>query len=224
MTRVNTGADVQSRQMGGDVVGFTGTTTSAPTATTATDTGASFGSNTLVGHIVTIGSTFGVIVSHTSTVLTVDMWHNPTLPITSVTGGGTAGETAAATPSSGVYVILPGNAPAWYMALSTNATAPTSTDTALAGELWVSGGGLNRSRATYAHTTGASSYTLSKTYIMNASDNGGSAATINKIGIFNFQVTTTPSGSTGMLFETAVPNPPVLVSGDQVAVSDVISI
>jgi hypothetical protein len=212
--------------MGGDTIGATGTTSSAPTSTTLTDSTQTWTTNQWVGHVVTVGSVFGLVVSNTATVLTIDLWHNPTLPIPTVTGGGLAGETAGTTPGSGTYLIQPGNAPAWYIGLSTSATAPSATDTLLGSELWASGGGLNRSRATYSHTTGASSFALSKTYIMNSSDNSGSAATINKIGSFQAQVLATPTSANSgpMMFETAVPNPPVLVSGDQVAITDTISI
>ncbi len=64
--RVNGGADGQASAMGGDLAGYTGSTTSSPTATTATDTGASWTTNAWAGHIVTLGSTTG--------------WSSPTPP------------------------------------------------------------------------------------------------------------------------------------------------
>jgi hypothetical protein len=108
------------------------------------------------------------------------------------------------------------SAPANYIGLSTNATAPAAGDTVLAGELNNAGGGLNRAQALYAHTAGTSSYTLTKTFTANASD--GASNTIQKIGIFN-------AASSGTMFlETAVPNPPTLVSGDQLTITETVSI
>jgi hypothetical protein len=107
-------------------------------------------------------------------------------------------------------------APANYIALSTNATAPASGDTTLAGELNNASGGLNRAQATYAHTAGTSSYTLTKTFTANSND--GASNTIQKIGVFN-------AASVGTLvFETAVPSPPTLVSGDQITITETVSI
>lgn len=229
--RVNSGADVQARQMGGDVVGDSGTTTSAPTATTATDTGKSWATNKWVGHIVVMGNNrYGVVLSNTGTVLTIDMWHSADAPLTAVTGGTFAGETAGSTPGSGTYIILPGSAPAWYIGISTNATAPAAGHTFLdngsgaISELWAASGGLNRSRATWAHTTSASTYTLTFTYTMVSAD--GSSQTLQKIGVFQAQVTAAPSASTSgpMLFSTALPSPPTLVPGDSVAITETVTI
>lgn len=98
-----------------------------------------------------------------------------------------------------------------YMALSTNATAPVATDTVLTGELNTAGGGLIRALATYAHTAGTTTYTLSRTFTANATD--GASNTVQKAGIF-----TAAAGGT-MVFETAVPSPPVMVAGDQLTVT-----
>ena len=49
-----------------------------------------------------------------------------------------------------------------FMALSENVTAPATSDTALASEITT--GGLARAQATYAHTSGATIYTLQKTF------------------------------------------------------------
>ncbi len=217
--RVNGGADLQARALGGDLlVGDTGTSTSAPTVTTLSDTGKAWTVNGYVGHVVSIGSTYGVVLSNTATVLTIDMWHTPTAP-----------DTVATTPASGVYVISAGQAPAWYIGISVTNTTPLIADTFLnnAGsisELWAAGGGLNRARATWAHTTAAASYTLTKQFTMAAAD--GSSLTLNKIGVFSAQVTAAPSAATSgpMLFETAVPSPPTLVPGDQVTFTETVSI
>lgn len=102
--------------------------------------------------------------------------------------------------------------PADYIALTENAVAPADADTALAGEL--TAGGLGRAIATYAHTAGASTYTLTKTF----TSSDATARTINKAGVFNAS-----SGGT-MVFETAVPSPPTLVSGDQLTITETVTI
>lgn len=211
--RVNGGADAQAAAMGGDIAGYTGTETSTPTGTTVTDTGATWTTNAWAGHIVVDRTgVYGVIVSNTATVLTIDRWYAPASP------GGAAGSTPG---SAGVYVILPGQAPYWYMALTANATAALATDTTLTGEITTSGGGLIRKLATYAHTAGAASYSLAATYTVNAADvTAGLPVTINKIGIFN----TLPGATGRMQFET-IPNAPATLSAlnDQVTITDTIS-
>lgn len=212
--KVNSGNDAQAAAMGGDVSGLSGTTTSAPTATTVTDSGAPFPTtgNGLAGHIVvmTSGTTaYGVIVSNTSTVLTIDRWYTANSP----------GGAAATTPTTGAYIVLPGQAPYWYMALSTDGTAPAATDTSLTSEINVAGAGLSRKIATFGHTIGVASYSLAATYTVNGSDTS-LPRTIAKIGIFNSIV-----GATGkMQFETAV-SPTAVMSavGDQLTVTDSVS-
>lgn len=197
--------------MGGDLAGVTGSTTSAPTATTVTDTGASFGTNLYAGHVVVMTSgtvAYGVIVSTTGTVLTIDQWYAP----------GSPGGAAVGPPTTGTYVVLPGQAPYWYIALTANSTAPAGTDTTLASEITTAGGGLKRKLATYAHTTSAASYSLSTTFTANGSDS--LPVTIAKIGIFNSVVPATGR----MQFETLVSPTAVLsASGDQLTVTDSIS-
>lgn len=204
--KVNSGNDGQAQAMGGDLAGATGTATGV-TATTLTDTGAAFG--TYTGHMVTMGGAYAVVVSNTGTVLTLDRWYTP----------GSPGGAAATTPTAGVYVILPGQAPYWYMALSTDGTAPAATDTTLASEINVAGAGLTRKLATYGHTLGVASYSLAATFTVNGSDTG-LPRTIQKAGIFNSIV-----GATGrMQFETAVsPSAVMSAVGDQVTLTDTVT-
>lgn len=205
--KVNTGNDFQACVMGGDLVGETGTATGSA-ATTLTNTGATFtttGSG-YAGHVVVADASpivYGVIVSNTATVLTVDKWYTAASP------GGAAASTPGTTAK---YIILSGGQPAFWLALSTNATGPSASDTTLAGELTASG--LQRAVATYAHTASATTYTLSKTF----TSADGTPRTIEKIGVFNC------SGTVGrMVFETAVTSPPVLVSGDQLTVTETVT-
>lgn len=107
-------------------------------------------------------------------------------------------------------------APANYIALTANTTTPASGDTSLTGEYVAASGGLNRAQATYAHTAGTTSYTLTKTFTMNSND--GTTATPAKIGVFN------ASSSGTMVFETAIPNPPTMVPGDQLTITETVSI
>lgn len=99
-----------------------------------------------------------------------------------------------------------------WIALTETATAPAAGDTALTGELTLSG--LGRAQAAYAHTGGASTYTLTKTF----TSADGTTRTINKIGVLN-------AVSAGTLvFTTAVPSPPALVSGDSLTITETVTI
>jgi hypothetical protein len=105
------------------------------------------------------------------------------------------------------------------MALTANNSAVVSTDTTLTGEITTAGGGLIRKLATYAHTTGASSYSLAATFTANGSDS--LPVTVAKIGIFN-----TLTGATGrMQFETLLSATATLsASGDSVTITDTVSL
>lgn len=189
---------------------LTGTAT-ATSATTLTSTG--FTASAYIGQIVLAGSTaanfvYGVIVSNTTTVLTVDRWYNPS------SLGGAAGTTPAATAP---FIILPGGAPAMYTALTANATAPAAGDTTLAAEITTAGGGLVRKMSTYAHTTGAASYTLTTTFTANGSDT--LPVTVAKIGVFTSLV----SGQ--MVFETLLSATATLsASGDALTTTHTVTI
>lgn len=214
--RVNSGADIQARQMA-STGGAVGTAT-ASSATTLTDSGASFGTSTgtntgHVGKVVAVGpngsgtgsTVFGVIISHTGTVLTVDQWYDAsTLAV---------GTTPNAT---GKYQILPGGSPAYYIGLTTDATTPAAGDTSLTSEL--TGSGWTRAQATYAHTTGATTYTLVKTF----TSADATPRTINKMAVFNAAVNAATAAQ--MIFESAIPSPPTLVSGDTITVTETVTI
>ena len=110
-----------------------------------------------------------------------------------------------------MFSLAPGAAGANYIAMTANATAPAAGSTALTGEFVAAGGGLLRAQATYAHTVGTGLTTLTKTFTANASD--GASNTINKAGLLT-------AASAGVLvLETAMPSPPILVSGDSTAVT-----
>jgi hypothetical protein len=70
-----------------------------------------------------------------------------------------------------------------YMALTANSSAASASSTTLTGEITTAGGGLIRKQATYAHTNGTSTSTLTATFTANSSDS--KPVTIAKIGVFN---------------------------------------
>lgn len=206
MTKVNSGNDGQARMMGGDVVGTSGTSTAAG-ATSLTDSGASWTTNAYIGHIVSTGTVYGIVTANSGTVLTVDRWYTPATP----------GGAAASTPSTGQYVVSPGNAPAWYVALTANNSAASAGDTSLTGEIVTSGGALVRKIAPYAHTAGAASYTLTPVFTANGSDS--LPVTIAKIGVFQSIVANL------MIFETLLSATATLSqSGDQLTVTETVSL
>ena len=101
-------------------------------------------------------------------------------------------------------------APGCWIGLTANSAAPQATDTALAGE--ITSGTLARAQATYAHTNGTASYTLTKTFTSDQS------VTIAKIGVF-----TAPTGGT-MVFSSLLNAVAQMVSGDQIQVTDTITL
>lgn len=206
---VNSGRDLQALTMGGDVTALAGTA-SATTATSLTSTG--FTASAYIGKIVIAGNSaatfvYGVITANTTTVLTVDRWYNPASP----------GGTAASTPSSTApFIIAPYGAGAPFMALTANASAAAGSDTTLAGEITTAGGGLIRKLGTYAHTTGAASYTITGVFTANGTDT--LSVTIAKMGLFN-----SLTGGT-MAFETLLNATATLsASGDQLTVTDTVT-
>lgn len=70
-----------------------------------------------------------------------------------------------------------------YFGLTANNTAVSSANTSLAEEITTAGGGLIRKQATYAHTSGTSTTTLTVTFTANGSD--ALPVTVNKFGVFN---------------------------------------
>lgn len=177
------------------------------TATTATTLTAATGFPTsgqaLAGSIVVAGpnasgsgsKVYGVIVSNSATVLTVDQWYDPT------SASGAAGTTPNATCS---YVVLPGQNPAAWMAITANSFSPTTADTTLAGELTTNG--FTRAVGTYAHTAAATTYSLVHLWTST-----GGTTTINVEAQFG-ACNTTAGGV--MPFESSEPTPPTLLSGD----------
>lgn len=100
--------------------------------------------------------------------------------------------------------------PADYIGLTANNTAEAAGSTTLTGE--IASGTLIRAQAAYSHTNGTATYTLVKTFTSDQT------ITINKIGVFN--------ASTGgtLVFETMLNAPGALVSGDQLTVTETVTL
>jgi hypothetical protein len=190
-----------------------GTLTGA-TATTATNSGATFptAGQGLAGQWVIVsanssgaGSTVaGVIVSNTSTVLTVDQWWG---------GVSTAGAAGTTPSTTGQYIILPGQASAPWMGVTPTAITPATSDTTLSGELTTNG--FARAVGTWAHTAAASTYTLVHLWTATGTE------TINAEAEFG---ACNPTGGGVMPFESLVPTPPALISGDTLQITSTISL
>lgn len=231
--RTNVGVDALSTSLlnfaqGGPGVAtggaFSGTATTAPTATTFTTDGVNIPANAAAGQLLVTTSganRFTVVQSNTSatnSVLTGDRWYDPTaLPAD-------PGVAAASTPTAGAWVLVPGSAPAGYLALANNATAtgPVATDTVLTGEITTAGGGLIRKLATYGHTAasgGAGTTTLTKTWTANGSDS--LPVIVSQIGVFVGVVV----AASRMPFKTALNATATLTtSGDQTTVTETVTL
>ena len=208
ITTANDGGRDQVAAMLGGKLGFgvSGTIATASGATSLTATGTPFVASAYIGQIVVAEETtnspvHGTIISNTTSVLTIDAWRN---------GDDSAGTTPGATAN---YHIIAGNAPARYIALTENAGAANAADTALTGELTT--GGLGRALGTYAHTLGAATLTLTKSFSVTAT-----FPAIHKAGLF--QVST--ASSSLLSFETVLNADASVVNGDTLQVTWTITI
>jgi hypothetical protein len=108
-------------------------------------------------------------------------------------------------------------APFAYVALTASTTTPASGDTTLAGEITTAGGGLVRALATYAHTAGTNTSTVTKTFTANGSDS--LPVTLAQIGVLN----ASSSGTLG--YHTALSSTATLASiGDSIAVTETVTL
>lgn len=104
-----------------------------------------------------------------------------------------------------------------YLALTANNTAPSAGDTTLTGEITTASGGLVRAQATYAHTTGASTYTLTKQFTANVSDS--LPVTVQKVAVLN-------ASSGGLMPWSSLLSPTATFSapGDATTITETITI
>lgn len=215
MARTNVGRDGQAIQMGGGANTATAPRTSTGmTATVLTDSGASFPTtgDTLAFRTVVVGTVEATIISNTGTALTVYRWRNPATP------GGANGSTPGATTA---YVVTNSVAPWNFIGISANAS-PASSDTALTSEIVTSGGGLIRKIAPYAHTTSATTWTLTPVFTANGSDS--LPVTVASIGVFQ-DLPSVPTGAAGQpIFTTSLNATATLTtSGDQLTITDTVT-
>lgn len=104
-----------------------------------------------------------------------------------------------------------------YLALTANSTNPAAGDTTLTGEIATASGGLVRGQATYAHTTGTSTFSLTKTFTANGNDS--LPVTVAKVGVFNASSGGSLVWST-LLGTTAT----ISASGDSLTVTQTITV
>ncbi len=104
-----------------------------------------------------------------------------------------------------------------YLALTANTTAPAAGDTTLTAEIATASGGLIRAAATYAHTNGQATYTLTKVFTVNGNDS--IPVTIGKVGVFN------ASSSGSLVFETLLGTTATLSAvGDSLTVTETVTL
>lgn len=104
-----------------------------------------------------------------------------------------------------------------WVALTANTTAPAAGDTTLTGEITTGGGGLVRAATTYAHTVGATTYTLTNTFTANGSDS--LPVTIGKVGAFD------AASAGNLVFETLLsPTATLSASGDNLPLTWTVTI
>lgn len=119
--------------------------------------------------------------------------------------------------AAAVYGTSAQPAAANYIALTANSGSPAAGDTTLTGEITTGGGGLIRAQATYAHTAGTATATLTKTFTANGSDS--LPVTIAKIGVFNAASSGTMAHET-LLAATAT----LSASGDACTITETITL
>jgi hypothetical protein len=173
--------------LNGSFAAYTATTATTLTGSSGLPTGASGAGNTgLQGKICYVtnatvaNSVFGVIVTNTATVITVDQWY--AIPVT-----GAAGTTP--TSAAGTACILPGGTWAWWVGLSTSVAAAAAADvTRTADGLW--GDGTGGGTATETVASG-----MTRAY---CGQGGGTAPTLPATKQLQFNHTWT-YGTTGSL-------------------------
>lgn len=147
---------------------------------------------------ITTSPVYGNIISNTTSVATIDKWWN------AVDGTGTtpANTNAFIIGAGGIGSIR-------FMGLTTDSGAASASDTVLASEATTNGGG--RALATYAHTYGASTLTLAKTFSIS-----GTLTAIHKMGLFT---TLSSAGADPMVYETVLNADATVVNGDSLTVT-----
>lgn len=223
------GRDIQALGMGGfGYLGTVGTASATGTnsLTGSAETGVSHASSDSIGNVIVVGpnasgtgsKVWGLITANTSgttPVYTVDQWYNAASP------GGAAGATPNAT---AFYQVLTGPQ-AIFVALTTDATAPSFGGTGgtqdaativqtLTSEINAGGGGLNRKIGPIGHTAAAATWTNTPVFTANGSD--ALPKTVAKAALC---VSNVGAGG-GLVYMTAVsPTATISASGDQLTLT-----
>lgn len=171
--KTTVGMDWLHNSMGGVLpTGGQGSPATASSATSLTGTGSVWTVDQLKGFRVfapvtniTTAPVYGNIGTNTTNVLTIDQWW---------TGADGVGTTPA---STNAFILAPGTQPARFMALTTDVGAPAVGDTTLASEQ--NANGVARALATFAHTGGTTTFTLTKTWTAS-----GTITALHKAGLF----------------------------------------
>lgn len=147
---------------------------------------------------LTTAPVYGNIVSNTSSVATVDKWW---------TGADATATTPAST--SGLLISPGGLSAIRFIGLTTNASAASASNTTLTGE--ITSNGADRALATYAHTFGNSTLTLTKAFSIT-----GTHTAIHRAGAFT---ALTAAGADPMIYETVLNADATVVNGDTLTVT-----
>lgn len=146
---------------------------------------------------LTTSPVYGNIGTNSATVLTVDQWWK---------ADDTTGTTPATTSGA---IIVPASGPARFIGLTTDTGSPATSDTTLTSEITTNG--LTRALAAYAHTPGATTSTLTKTFTAS-----GTFTAVHKAGLFT-ALTTTAGGV--LVADTNLNADATLASGDSIALT-----
>lgn len=202
----NAGRDLAAAAMGAIGINNGSNVATGSSSTSLTDSGEAWTTDAYKGWTVIAEETtntpvFGNIGANSSTALTIDAWKN-------------ADDSAGTTPGSTCnYMILPTFRPR-YMGLTENSSAASASNTTLTSEITT--GGLTRALATYAHTGGTATFTLSKTFTASSS-----FPAVHRMGLFTASNTT--AGGI-MVFESVLNADANLASGDTLTVTDTVTL
>ena len=152
---------------------------------------------------ITTAPVYGNIISNTTSVATIDQWW------TAVDGVGTtpAGTNAFIIGAGGLASVR-------FMGLTTNASAASAANTTLASEITTNGGA--RALATYAHTYGASTFTLQKAFSIT-----GTLTAIHRMGLFT---ALSSAGADPMVLEAVLNQDATVGNGDTLTCTDTVTL
>jgi len=194
----NGGRDLLAAGLGATGFGVSGTIATGTSATSLTATGTPFVADAYKGWRIycpitgiTTAPVYGNIGSNSTTVFTIDQWWNA--------ADGTAGTPAA----TNGYMVTAAFVPR-FMGLTADTGAASAASTVLTSE--ITNNGLERAKATYAHTPAAATYTLTNTFSVS-----GGPQTIHRGGLFT-AANTTAAGV--LVFETVASVDAIVTTSD----------